>query len=129
METGARLSFLNRLATPRQRPTSYKSDGTDRNTIDLPHPSRCSMESVENTRARTIHENTANATEPSVVDDGYSRRCFSPSSPDESFSEVTKQFYHKPSAKRGIFDRKKVKFTKNYSYLKNTTIESKFTYQ
>lgn len=34
-------------------------------------------------------------------------------SADESFSEETKQFYHKPSKKKGIFDRKKLKFPKN----------------
>lgn len=30
-------------------------------------------------------------------------------STDESFSEETKQFYHKPSSKKGIFDRKSFK--------------------
>lgn len=36
-----------------------------------------------------------------------------PASPAESFSEVTKQFYHRPSKKKGIFDKRKLKFSQN----------------
>lgn len=112
-ETGARpASFLNRLVTPR----SYKSDGTEKNTIDLPHPSVCSMETARDSHVREARLATADGKRDKSPKEEYKRRCGSPSSPDESFSEVTKQFYHKPSGKRGIFDRKKVKFGRTHTF-------------
>lgn len=47
-----------------------------------------------------------------------------PASPAESFSEVTKQFYHRPSMKRGIFDRRKLKIPKHPYQTKLVNIPS-----